>query len=265
MKLQLQRPLVVFDLETTGLNIATDRIVELSYCKIFPDGSRKGETFRMRPVMTDGYGKEVTMPIPKEASAVHGIYDEDVSQCPTFKERAEQIVDIFADADLAGYNSSRFDVPLLAEECLRAGVKINFFGKHLVDAYTIFQQHEPHTLTAAYKFYCGKSLTDAHTAYADTMATYEVLMAQLERYDDMPDNIEALSKQVQGEHRFADLAGRIAYDPQGREVFTFGKYKGQCVLDVFRRDSGYYNWLLDSDFPQYTKQIFTRIYLDRKK
>ena len=263
MKLQLTRPLVFFDLETTGLNIASDRIVELSYYKVFPNGTSEGKTFRVKPVQMM-LGQEVQLHISEEASAVHGIYDEDLVNCPTFKEVAPELVKVLEDADLAGYNSNHFDLPLLAEEMMRAGVNIDLKGKKMVDVFTIFQRQEPRNLVAAYKFYCGKDLTNAHSADADTMATYEVLMAQLEKYD-IPVDVDGLAEFTAGNTRLADFAGRIAYDAQGVEVFNFGKYKGQRVADVFRRDPGYYGWIQGGDFPQYTKNVFTRIYLSLRK
>lgn len=263
MKLQLTRPLVFFDLETTGLNIASDRIVELSYYKVFPNGTSEGKTFRVKPVQMM-LGQEVQLHISEEASAVHGIYDEDLANCPTFKEIAPELVKVLEDADLAGYNSNHFDLPLLAEEMMRAGVNIDLKGKKMVDVFTIFQRQEPRNLVAAYKFYCGKDLTNAHSADADTMATYEVLMAQLEKYD-IPVDVDGLAEFTAGNTRLADFAGRIAYDAQGVEVFNFGKYKGQRVADVFRRDPGYYGWIQGGDFPQYTKNVFTRIYLSLRK
>ena len=263
MKLQLTRPLVFFDLETTGLNIASDRIVELSYYKVFPNGTSEGKTFRVKPVQMM-LGQEVQLHISEEASAVHGIYDEDLVNCPTFKEIAPELVKVLEDADLAGYNSNHFDLPLLAEEMMRAGMNIDLKGKKMVDVFTIFQRQEPRNLVAAYKFYCGKDLTNAHSADADTMATYEVLMAQLEKYD-IPVDVDGLAEFTAGNTRLADFAGRIAYDAQGVEVFNFGKYKGQRVSDVFRRDPGYYGWIQGGDFPQYTKNVFTRIYLSLRK
>ncbi|MBQ5625413.1 MAG: 3'-5' exonuclease [Paludibacteraceae bacterium] len=263
MKLKLTRPLVFFDLETTGLNIASDRIVELSYYKVFPNGSSEGKTFRVKPVQMM-LGQEVQLHISEEASAVHGIYDEDLVDCPTFKEIASEVAQVLEDADLAGYNSNHFDLPLLAEEMMRAGVNIDLKAKRMVDVFTIFQRQEPRNLVAAYKFYCGKDLTNAHSADADTMATYEVLMAQLEKYD-IPIDVDGLSEFTAGNTRFADFAGRIAYDAQGVEIFNFGKYKGQRVVDVFRRDLGYYGWIQQGDFPQYTKNVFTRIYLSLRK
>lgn len=263
MKLQLTRPLVFFDLETTGLNIASDRIVELSYYKVFPNGTSEGKTFRVKPVQMM-LGQEVQLHISEEASAVHGIYDEDLANCPTFKEIAPELVKVLEDADLAGYNSNHFDLPLLAEEMMRAGMNIDLKGKKMVDVFTIFQRQEPRNLVAAYKFYCGKDLTNAHSADADTMATYEVLMAQLEKYD-IPVDVDGLAEFTAGNTRLADFAGRIAYDAQGVEVFNFGKYKGQRVADVFRRDPGYYGWIQGGDFPQYTKNVFTRIYISLRK
>ena len=263
MKLKLTRPLVFFDLETTGLNIASDRIVELSYYKVFPDGSSEGKTFRIKPTMMM-LGQEVQMHISDEASAVHGIYDEDLANCPTFKDIAPQVVAALENADLAGYNSNHFDLPLLAEELMRAGVDVDLKAKRMVDVFTIFQRQEPRSLVAAYKFYCGKDLTNAHAADADTMATYEVLMAQLDRYE-LPEDVDGLADYTTGNVRFADFAGRIAYDAEGVEIFNFGKYKGQRVADVFRRDSGYYGWIIQGDFPQYTKAAFTRIYMSLRR
>lgn len=262
MKLQLEKPLVFFDLETTGVNIASDRIVELSYYKLYPNGSSESKTYRVRPVQMM-LGQEVTMPIPAEASAVHGIYDADVADCPTFKQIASEVAKVIEDSDLAGYNSNHFDVPLLAEEFLRSDVDIDLKSKKMIDAYTIFQKNEPRNLTAAYKFFCNKDLADAHSANADTMATYEVLMAQLERYD-IPTTVAELSEYSQGATRFADFAGRIAYDNEGVEIFNFGKYKGMRVKDVFRRDSGYFGWLVNGDFPEYTKAVFKRVFKSLK-
>ncbi|MBR3407400.1 MAG: 3'-5' exonuclease [Paludibacteraceae bacterium] len=250
MKLKLERPLVFFDLETTGVNIGTDRIVEISYYKVFPNGNAEGKTLRVNPGMH----------IPEEASAVHHIYDEDVKDSPRFEEIAPEIAAVIADSDLAGYNSNYFDVPLLAEELLRAKVQVDLKAKKLVDAFQIFRKNEPRNLTAAYKFYCGKNLDDAHSAQADTMATYEVLLAQLERYPDVPCTVAELDTYTRGEQQYADFAGRIAYDKDGVEVFNFGKHKGLRVRDVFRRDPSYYAWLMNTDFPAYTKQVFTRIY-----
>ncbi|MBQ9522276.1 MAG: 3'-5' exonuclease [Paludibacteraceae bacterium] len=265
MKLKLERPLVFFDLETTGISISSDRIVEICYYKLFPNGSTESKTMRVKPVQ-QLLGTEVQMHIPEGASAVHGIYDEDVADCPTFKEIAPQIVEAFRDCDLAGYNSNHFDVPLLAEELMRAGIgadQLDLKKMHLIDAFTIFQKKEPRNLTAAYKFYCNKDLENAHSANGDVEATYEVLMAQLEHYDDLPTDVEGLEAFTAGKQKTADFAGRIVYDEQGVECFSFGKYKDQRVKDVFRRDPSYYSWLKNGDFPEYTKGVWTRIYLER--
>ena len=259
MKLKLTRPLFFFDLETTGLNIASDRIVELSYYKVFPNGSSEGKTFRVKPTYVM-LGQELQMHISDEASAVHGIYDEDLVDCPTFQEIAQEVANVLEDADLAGYNSNHFDLPLLAEEMMRAGVSIDLKKKKMVDVFTIFQRQEPRNLVAAYRFYCGKDLTNAHSADADTMATYEVLMAQLEKYD-IPTDVDGLAEFTSGNLRYADFAGRVAYDAEGKEIFNFGKYKGQRVIDVFRRDPGYHSWIQQGDFPQYTKAVCMRVYL----
>jgi DNA polymerase-3 subunit epsilon len=205
-------------------------------------------------------GQELQMHISDEASAVHGIYDEDLVDCPTFQEIAQEVANVLEDADLAGYNSNHFDLPLLAEEMMRAGVSIDLKKKKMVDVFTIFQRQEPRNLVAAYRFYCGKDLTNAHSADADTMATYEVLMAQLEKYD-IPTDVDGLAEFTSGNLRFADFAGRVAYDAEGKEIFNFGKYKGQRVIDVFRRDPGYHSWIQQGDFPQYTKAVCMRVYL----
>ena len=263
MKLKLTRPLVFFDLETTGLNIASDRIVELSYYKVFPDGSSEGKTFRIKPTMMM-LGQEVQMHISDEASAVHGIYDEDLASCPTFKDIAPQVVAALENADLAGYNSNHFDLPLLAEELMRAGVDVDLKAKRMVDVFTIFQRQEPRSLVAAYKFYCGKDLEGAHSADADTRATYEVLKAQLDRYPELLNDVDYLAE-FSSHTNNVDFAGRIVYNEQGVEVFNFGKYKGIPVHEVFQRDPGYYSWILQGDFTLNTKQVLTRIKLGAKK
>ena len=262
MKLQLTRPLVFFDLETTGVNIAGDRIVEISYLKLYPNQSTEARTYRVKPVQML-MGQEVVMHIPEDASAVHGIYDDDVKDCQTFKEIAPAIADAIRGCDLAGYNSNHFDVPLLAEEFMRAGADINLKKMHLVDAFTIFQKKEPRNLAAAVQFYCGKDIENAHSANGDVQATFDVLMAQLERYDDVPTTVEELEQFTCGKQKYADFAGRIVYDDNGVECFNFGKYKGQPVKEVFRRDLGYYGWLKNGDFPEYTKGVFTRIFLSK--
>lgn len=250
MKLNLKNPLVFFDLETTGTNINSDRIVEICYLKVYPNGNEEVKTLRINP----------EMPIPAESSAIHGIYDADVADCPTFKAVARNIANDIEGCDLAGFNSNRFDIPVLAEEFLRAGVEIDMSRRKFVDVQVIFHKMEQRTLSAAYKFYCDKSLEDAHTAEADTRATYEVLKSQLDRYADLKNDVAFLadyscfSKNV-------DFAGRMVYDEAGVEVFNFGKYKGMAVSDVLKRDPGYYSWMLNSDFTLNTKAMLTKIRL----
>ena len=253
MNLKLHKPLCTFDLETTGINISKDRIVEICILKVFPDASRESKTWRVNPEMK----------IPKEASEVHGIYDEDVANAPTFKEIAQKVMEMISGADLAGFNSNRFDVPLLAEELLRAEIDFDLKKHKMVDAQTIFHKMEPRNLSAAYQFYCGKTLENAHSAEADTLATFEILDAQVGKYDEIPSDINELSE-VSSYNKFADLAGMIHFDNEEVEIFGFGKYKGQKVIDVFQKDSGYYSWIQNADFPFYTKKVFTQIYLQSK-
>ena len=250
MKLNLKKPIIFFDLETTGTDISKDRIVEICYIKIFPDGREVEYTKRINPGMH----------IPEVASAVHGIYDEDVKDSPLFKDVAKEIANEFAGCDVAGFNSNRFDLPLLAEEFLRAQVDIDLSRLDAIDVQVLYHKREPRTLTAAYKFYCGKELEDAHSALADTRATYEVLKAQLDHYDDMENDMAALSKESCFTNN-VDFAGRIVYDENGREVFNFGKYKGMPVGAVLDRDPGYYGWMMNGDFTLNTKQVLTRIKL----
>ena len=250
MKLNLKKPIIFFDLETTGTDISKDRIVEICYIKIFPDGRELEYTKRINPGMH----------IPETASAVHGIYDDDVKDCPLFKEVAKEIANEFEGSDIAGFNSNRFDLPLLAEEFLRAQVDIDLSRLGAIDVQVLYHKREPRTLTAAYKFYCGKELEDAHSALADTRATYEVLKAQLDHYSDMENDMDKLSKESSFTNN-VDFAGRIVYDESGREVFNFGKYKGMPVDAVLDRDPGYYGWMMNGDFTLNTKQVLTRIKL----
>ena len=250
MKLNLKNPVVFFDLETTGVNIASDRIVEISYLKVYPNGNEMSRTMRINPEMH----------IPEEASEVHGIYDEDVKECPTFKQVAKEIAADFEGADIAGFNSNRFDVPLLAEEFLRADVDLDMTRRKFIDVQVIFHKMEQRTLGAAMKFYCGKELEGAHSADADTRATYEVLKAQLDRYPELQNDVDFLSE-FSSHTNNVDFAGRIVYDDKGIEVFNFGKYKGMPVVEVLRRDPGYYSWILQGDFTLNTKQVLTRIKL----
>jgi DNA polymerase-3 subunit epsilon len=255
MQLNLKNPIVFFDLETTGVDIVKDRIIEISLVKVVPGSDELVvKTRRIKPVDDNGQ----VMHIPEEATAVHHITDEDVADMPTFRQIAKSLAELIKGCDIGGFNSNRFDVPMLAEEFLRAGVNIDLKKRKFVDVQTIFHKKEQRTLSAAYKFYCGKDLEGAHSAEADTLATYEVLMAQLDRYDDLPNDIAALAEYSQ-QNRTADYAGRILYDEKDREVFGFGKYKGQSVEEVFRKEPSYYDWMMNGDFPLYTKQVITQI------
>ena len=251
MRLNLKRPIIFFDIEATGLNVVKDRIVELCFLKIYPNGNEEAQTLRFNP------GKHIS----KEASKVNGITDEDVKDCPTFKEKAEELVEIFRDCDLAGFNSNQYDVPMLVEEFARAGIGFDSQRCKLIDVQNIFHKMEPRTLSAAYKFYCGEDLQNAHTAQGDTRATYEVLQAQLERYGDGLQNDVAWLAEFSQRNRNIDLAGRFIYDEQGKPVVNFGKYKGRSVKEVLKSDPGYYGWIMQGDFSQDTKQTLTRLRL----
>ena len=251
MKLNLKNPLVFFDLETTGTNITSDRIVEICYLKVYPNGNEESKTMRINPEMH----------IPEASSAVHGIYDADVADCPTFKEVAKNIANDIEGCDLAGFNSNRFDIPLLAEEFLRAGVDIDMMKRKFIDVQVIFHKLEQRTLSAAYKFYCDKNLEDAHTAEADTRATYEVLMAQLDHYPDVLENDMKFLADYSSYNKNVDFAGRIVYNEQGVEVFNFGKYKGMSVAEILKKDIGYFGWLMQGDFTLNTKNVLTKIRL----
>lgn len=252
MELKLTRPIVFFDLETTGIDIIRDRIVEISILKVYPNGNKESKTWLVNPMM----------PIPKQASEVHGITDERVAGEPTFRELAKQIHGMIKDADLAGYNSDRFDIPLLAEEMLRADIDFDLKNRVAVDVQTIFHKMEQRTLSAAYKFYCGKELVNAHSASADTNATYEILKAQLDRYPELENNIKVLSEFTYRKQA-VDFAGFIVYNDKGEEVFSFGKHKGRRVEDIFSEEPGYFGWLLGADFPLYTKKVLTAIRLKK--
>jgi DNA polymerase III subunit epsilon len=251
--MKLSKPIVFFDLETTGINTATDRIVEISLFKILPNGTEQSKTFRLNP----------EMPIPPKATEIHGISDEDVKDCPVFKMIAKELVSILSDADIGGYNSNKFDIPLLAEEFLRAGTDFDLKKRNFVDVMVIFMKKEPRTLEAAYKYYCDKELKDAHSAKADTIATYEVFKSQIERYDDLGDSIEDIAK-FSSHNRNADFAGRLVYDDDENIIVNFGKYKGLKLIDVLKKDSSYYDWVQKGDFPLYTKRVFTEVYLQSK-
>lgn len=250
MKLNLSKPVVFFDLETTGTNIVSDRIVEICYLKVWPNGNEECRNLRINPEMH----------IPEASSAVHGIFDQDVADCPTFRQVAQDIANAFEGADIAGFNSNRFDVPLLAEEFLRVGVDIDLSRQRLIDVQVIFHKMEQRTLSAAYKFYCGKNLDDAHSADGDTRATYQVLMAQLDRYPELKNDMQFLSE-FSSFNNNVDFAGRIIYNENHIETFNFGKYKGHPVIQVLERDPGYYSWMMQGDFSLNTKQVLTRIKL----
>jgi DNA polymerase-3 subunit epsilon len=250
VKLNLKNPLVFFDLETTGVNIVTDRIVEISYLKVFPNGDEEAKTRRINP----------EIPISAEATSIHGITDEDVKDAPAFRSIAKSLADQIEGCDLAGYNSNRFDIPLLAEEFLRAGVDIDLMKRKFVDVQTIFHKKEQRTLSAAFKFYCDMDLENAHSAEADVKATYEILKAQLDRYPDLKNDMNFLAE-FSAFGNNVDFAGRVVYNDKQQEVINFGKYKGRLVDDVFREDTGYYGWIMQGDFPLHTKKVFTTIKL----
>ncbi len=252
MELKLSKPICFFDLETTGTNVAKDRIVEISILKVYPNGNKESRTWLVNPEMT----------IPDEVIAVHGISNEKVANEPTFKELAKEIFNIIKDCDLAGFNSDRFDIPLLAEEMLRAEIDFDLKNMFSVDVQTIFHKMEKRTLAAAYKFYCDKDLTDAHSAEADTTATYEVLLSQLDRYPELENNVKKLAE-FSTHRKFADFAGFISFNEDDEEIFSFGKHKGKKVLEVLDQEPGYFGWILNADFPLYTKKVLTQIKLSR--
>ncbi|MCS4237727.1 DNA polymerase-3 subunit epsilon [Myroides gitamensis] len=250
MELKLHRPICFFDLETTGVDVARDRIVEIAILKVFPNGNKESKTWLVNP----------ERPIPEASSKIHGITDEKVVNEPTFKELAPLVYQMIKDSDLAGFNSDRFDIPLLAEELLRAGVDFDLGNRVTVDIQTIFHKKEERTLSAAYKFYCNESLENAHSAAADTNATYEILKAQLDRYDDLENDMRALSE-FTTRKKSVDFAGFIALNEDGQEVFTFGKHKGVLVDEVLENEPGYYGWIQNADFPLYTKKVLTALKL----
>ncbi|GAA4909761.1 exonuclease domain-containing protein [Mucilaginibacter defluvii] len=262
MKLILKRPLAFFDLETTGTNLGTDRILEIAVIKLHPDDSEEVKTWRVNP----------GMPIPLESSLVHGIYDEHVANEPAFEALAQDIADFIGESDLAGYNSNKFDIPMLMEEFLRAKVEFGLESRHFVDVQNIFHQMEQRTLKAAYQFYCSKDIINAHSAEADTRATMEVLLAQVARYHgtEWEDKKGVRSIPVVGDvealHKFTnlskpvDFAGRLVYNEDGEELINFGKHKGKRVEDVFDAEPSYYSWMMQGDFPLYTKRKLDEIY-----
>lgn len=267
MKLNLKRPLAFFDLEATGVNIASDRIVEISILKAMPDGTEEVKTLKINPLI----------PIPLETSLIHGIYDEDIKDAPIFKQVAEEIIEFIGDADLAGYNSNKFDIPMLMEEFLRVGAKFDIDNRHFVDVQNIFHQMEQRTLRAAYKFYCGKDIINAHSAEADIKATYEVLLAQIEKYEgkdweDKKGNIsQPVANDVAALHQFTninkpvDFAGRMVFNEDDIACFNFGKHKGKTVFQVFDEEPSYYSWIMNGDFPLYTKNRLDNLWIKYRK
>ncbi len=248
MNLELKKPMVFFDLETTGVQIATDRIVEISILKVFPNGNKESKTWLVNPEIE----------ISQESIDIHGITNEKVVTEPTFKELAPEVSKMIDGCDLAGFNSNRFDIPLLAEEMLRADISFDMQDRKAIDVQVIFHKKEQRTLSAGYQFYCGKDLENAHSAEADTNATFEILEAQLEKYDDIENGVDFLS-QYSSHHKRADFAGFILFNDEDKEIFSFGKYKGKTVEEVLRTNPGYYNWIQNADFPLYTKKVLTSI------
>ena len=245
MSLSLKRPLAIFDLETTGLNITKDRIVEVAIIKAFPDGTEEYFSKRVNP----------EIPIPNETSLIHGIYDADILNEPTFSEIADELVAFIGDADLAGYNSNKFDIPVLSEELLRVGNDFNVSDRKFVDVQNIFHKMEQRTLAAAYKFYCKKDFIQTHNALDDTIATWEVLIAQISKYDTLEKNIDFLADfSKAGNYNLLDFAGRLAINDDGEGMYNFGKNKGKTIKEISISEPGYYGWMLNADFPLYTKQ-----------
>lgn len=250
MSINLKKPIVFFDLETTGINILTDRIVEIAILKVSPSGKEEMISYRVNP----------EIPIPEKASEIHGIKDEDVKECPIFKKIAKNLANYMEGCDIGGFNSNKFDIPILAEEFLRAGIDFDMRKRNFVDVQNIFHKMEKRDLSAAYKFYCDKELEGAHGAEADTRATYEILKAQIEKYDDLQNDIPFLSE-FSSYNKNADFVGRIIFDENNEEIFNFGKYKGRKVTEILQSDSGYYGWIMNGEFSLYTKKVMTEIKL----
>ncbi len=251
MKLKLDNPIIFFDLETTGVDVAKDRIVELCYIKVFPNGNEESKSMRINPCMH----------IPESSTAIHGITDDDVADCPTFKDIAADLFRTFDGCDIAGFNSNKFDIPLLCEEFFRLQMNFDVTKHKCIDVQNIYHKLEPRTLVAAYKYYCHKDLENAHSALADTRATLEVLEAQLDRYpDDLVNDVKFLAEYSKMNNN-ADFAGRMVYDENDEVLFNFGKHKGRKVVDVLRIEPSYYNWMMQGDFPQNTKQVLNKVYL----
>lgn len=249
MKLFLKKPLAVFDLETTGVDVTNDRIVEIAILKIHPDGTTEEYLKRVNP----------QIPIPTESSIVHGIYEEDIKDAPTFEQLAPEIADFIGSADLAGYNSNKFDIPVLAEEFLRANNDFDISARKFIDVQNIFHKMEQRTLVAAYQFYCNKELVNAHSAMSDATATWEVLKAQIEKYENLEPNADYLADfSKAGNFEILDFAGRIAINDKNEAIYNFGKHKGKTIREVAKNEPGYYGWMLDANFPLYTKQVLRK-------
>jgi len=247
--LKLTRPVAFIDLETTGVNLSSDRIVEIAIIKILPDGERQIKRKLINPEMS----------IPKQSSDIHGITDEMVKDASTFKQAGNEIKQFLENCDLGGYNSNRFDIPMLMEEFLRAGMDVDLSNRRMIDVQHIFYTMEPRTLTAAYKFYCQKDLIAAHSAEADVQATIDVLFSQIERYTHLGDSIDSILAVI-GEEKIVDYARRFSFDDKGREVFNFGKFKGRAVADVLKSEPQYYDWMMKGDFPLHTKKKLTELF-----
>ena len=258
MNLKLEKPIVFFDLETTGVQVAKDRIVEIAILKVFPNGNKESKTWLVNP----------TIPIPEVTTAIHGISDEKVANEPTFKELAPEISELIHNCDLAGFNSNKFDIPLLAEEFLRVGIDFDMTNRKAVDIQNIFHKMEQRTLVAAYKFYCDKDLTNAHSAEADTTATYEVLLSQLDKYEELENNVDFLADFSQRGGKFADMAGFVRFNEKGEEVLSFGKYRDVTLAQIWKDNPGYFSWINQADFPLYTKNVMrnfaTKMKLEKK-
>jgi len=255
MKLQLKKQIVFLDIESTGLNLTKDRIVEIGLLKINTDHSQERKIWRFNPEIH----------IPEEITAIIGIRDEDVADKPLFKNLAKELQNFIGSADLGGFNIFKFDLPMIMEEFLRAGIDFDLSKRKVIDVQRIFHTMEKRNLSAAYAFYCGKELVDAHSAMADTDATFEVFAAQLEKYTELGDNVDSINAAIGNpDDNIIDLVGRIVRHEDGSEMFNFGKYKGHKVTDVLKKDPGYYNWIMTSDFTEYTKKKLTEIRLRMK-
>ncbi len=253
MDIKLRKPIVFFDLETTGLNISQDRIIEISMLKVLPNGKEILKTYLINPEME----------IPAESTAIHGITNEDVKNAPTFKMLAKELANFIEDSDIAGFNSNKFDVPMIAEEFIRAETNIDLKKRKFIDIMVIFMKKEPRNLSAAYKFYCDKEIKDAHSAEADTKATFEIFKSQLKKYQDLGEDIDQIAD-FSSHNNNADFAGRLIYDENKDIVVNFGKFKGKKLKDVLKKEPAYYSWVQKADFPLYTKQLFTKTYIEIK-